>query len=139
MLEIFIFVNLDDDSAASSKKCQYFLYRKFRVGVTGRGSQKYSGSRCLHSDAHTNNLAVKLYFKNLLHYILYTVKKIFQGQRNRTVEIEATTVHRSLESQFTLTTAHDTPSTHLTPTSKPKTHIQKNNLFETCGHTKIPM
>ena len=37
MLEIFIFVNLDHDSAASSKKCQYFLYRKFRVGVTGRG------------------------------------------------------------------------------------------------------
>ena len=32
------------------------------------------------------------------------------------------------ESQFTLTTAHDPPSTHLTPTSKPKTHIRKNNL-----------
>ena len=27
MLEIFIFVNLDDDSAAISKKCQYFLDR----------------------------------------------------------------------------------------------------------------
>ena len=31
MLEIFIFVNLDHDSAASSKKCQYFLDRKFSV------------------------------------------------------------------------------------------------------------
>ena len=42
MLEIFIFVNLDHDSATSSKKCQYFLYRKFRVRGDCRGAGVHS-------------------------------------------------------------------------------------------------
>ena len=44
MLEIFIFVNLDDDSAAISKKCQYFLDRG--SGVTAEAHRNIL-ARCV--------------------------------------------------------------------------------------------
>ena len=77
-------------------------------------------ARCLHSDAHSNNLTRELYFKNLLHYILYTVKKIFQGQRNRTIEIEATTTLLSAPSKV------NSPSPQLMIPQAPIWHPHRN-------------